>query len=412
MTSAAGKPKLLVLTTTFPRWKDDHEPPFVYELARRLTDSFEVTVLAPHTSGSLVREEFDGLSVRRFRYAPARLELLAYQGGIPARIRRKPWLVLLLPLFVGAMIASTAILLRKLKPSTIHAHWIIPGGWIASFVRRVLRQPARLVVTVHGGDIFGFRHPIFRYLKKSTLYQADCVTVVSKAIGEELLHLGVNPDKIRVRSMGVDIPKNCKSRLNPPIPTLVYAGRLVEKKGIDTLIRAAAIVSDVVPEIRVVIAGHGPIEPELKQLANQLGIHDKVSFSGPYTLEQLPGIYARASLAIFPFRAIPNIDQDGLGLAVLEAMSCEVPVLASDLQPLDDILSHGRTALRAPADQPEAFAEQIIDALNNPDAAAERAARARMLVEKEFAWPKVAARYSDYLVNDHSNPVPPYPGDN
>ncbi|RPJ15456.1 MAG: hypothetical protein EHM37_03645, partial [Deltaproteobacteria bacterium] len=64
------KPAVLVLTSTFPRWEGDVEPPFVYELARRLTDSIVVHVLAPHAPGSKRREILDGVHVHRFRYGP------------------------------------------------------------------------------------------------------------------------------------------------------------------------------------------------------------------------------------------------------------------------------------------------------------------------------------------------------
>ena len=80
MSESTGKLRLLVLTSTFPRWHGDHEPAFVFDLARRLTDRFEVTVLAPHAPGALAEEYMDDVRVHRFRYAPERLELLAYEG--------------------------------------------------------------------------------------------------------------------------------------------------------------------------------------------------------------------------------------------------------------------------------------------------------------------------------------------
>ncbi|HEY0675481.1 MAG TPA: hypothetical protein VGD25_04670, partial [Immundisolibacter sp.] len=81
MAEPASRPRLLVLTSTFPRWVGDHEPPFVFELSRRLAQQFEVHVLAPHAPGAQLQETLDGVHVQRFRYAPEPLQQLAYDGG-------------------------------------------------------------------------------------------------------------------------------------------------------------------------------------------------------------------------------------------------------------------------------------------------------------------------------------------
>jgi len=82
---ALNKPTLLVLASTFPRWKGDTEPRFVYDLCLRLKEEFSVVILAPHAKGTKQQEKMDGLQVYRYRYAPEGLENLAYEGGITAR---------------------------------------------------------------------------------------------------------------------------------------------------------------------------------------------------------------------------------------------------------------------------------------------------------------------------------------
>ena len=80
--------KLLVATSTFPRWKNDTDPPFVHELAKRLTGDLDVTVLAPSYPGALAREEMSGLQVYRFRYFFKKLELLAGSEGILPTLKK------------------------------------------------------------------------------------------------------------------------------------------------------------------------------------------------------------------------------------------------------------------------------------------------------------------------------------
>src|SRR5690606_35496267 len=77
-----SRPRLLVLTSTYPRGDGDPEPGFVHELARRLVGRFQVTVVCPHAVGAATREDMDGVHVVRYRYAPERWETLVNDGGI------------------------------------------------------------------------------------------------------------------------------------------------------------------------------------------------------------------------------------------------------------------------------------------------------------------------------------------
>ena len=83
------KKKLLVMTSTFPRWKNDTNPPFVYELSKRLVDDFEVTILAPSFPGAKKDEVMDKMTVHRFRYFFSKFEKLAGSGGILPTLKKK-----------------------------------------------------------------------------------------------------------------------------------------------------------------------------------------------------------------------------------------------------------------------------------------------------------------------------------
>ena len=116
------RPRLLVLASTYPRWAGDSEPGFVHELSRRLADRFEVAVSCPHAPGALPQESMDGVEVHRYRYAPARWESLAYEGGIVTNLRRHPWKWLLLPGFFLAQAWSAWRLVARFRPHVVHAH--------------------------------------------------------------------------------------------------------------------------------------------------------------------------------------------------------------------------------------------------------------------------------------------------
>ncbi len=128
--------RILVLTSTFPRWSGDREPPFVFELCKRLAETNEVTVLAPHCRGAVAEERIgERLRVRRFRYAPELLESLAYEGGILEKLRLARWRHLLVPAFFLAEAWAALRAIRRERPDVIHAHWIVPQGVVALVAR-------------------------------------------------------------------------------------------------------------------------------------------------------------------------------------------------------------------------------------------------------------------------------------
>ena len=82
------KKNLLIVTSTFPRWKNDTDPPFVFELAKRLTDAFNITVLAPNYPGALADETVEEIKIHRFRYFLKKFEILAGSEGILPTLKK------------------------------------------------------------------------------------------------------------------------------------------------------------------------------------------------------------------------------------------------------------------------------------------------------------------------------------
>ena len=399
MTDDKGKPRLLVLTTTFPRWPGDHEPPFVFELARRLTDSFDVTVLAPHAPGAAREETTDGVAVRRFRYAPDRLERLAYDGGIPTRLRRHPWLALLLPSFLLAQIGAALQLTRQQQPAVIHAHWLIPGGLVGAIVKELLPGKRRLLITAHGADVhLRDRWPI-RALKGLAIDSADTVTIVSRALRDRVRPFVPEGTRLEVASMGVDLhARYIPGQQKRPTATLVFAGRLVEKKGVADLLEAMPRVRDRRPGVRLLIAGHGPLEQELRAHAERLHIDDAVEFLGSVANERLPDTLRRASVAVLPFRTADDGDTEGLGLVAVEAMGCGIPVIVGDVPAIHDVVTHAETGWIVPPGDPAALADAILQLLDDPALANRLAENARRHAVRTFDWSVVAGRYRMLLL--------------
>jgi glycosyltransferase involved in cell wall biosynthesis len=395
-----AKPRLLVLTSTFPRWRDDPEPPFVFELSRRLTDAFDITVLAPRAPGSLDHEIMDRLKVIRFPYFIRRWENLAsHGGGILNRLRANPLNYLLIPLFLLGELWALIGLLRRQPIDIIHAHWLIPQGLVAVLARWLTRRPVPLVCTSHGGDLYALQGAAMRRIKQGIMHASDRVSVVSTAMSTECRAMGIPAEKIAIISMGVDM----KERFTPnPLywrneHQLLFVGRLVDKKGLPSLFRAMPQVLLRQPRACLTIAGGGPQEPELRRLVRELGIHTQVEFLGMVSQTQLPKLYRSATLFVAPFIITPSGDQEGLGLVLVEASGCCCPLIGGDVPAVRDVIQDGQTGILVDASNPAALAEAIIGLLGDPDLRHRLATNARQYCCQIFDWASVAERYARLL---------------
>ena len=399
--------KILVVTSTFPRWSGDTDPTFVYELSSRLVDrDAEVHVLAPHTKGALRSEIVDDLNVHRFRYFFSPWETLAYGTGILDKLRANPLNYFLIPFFLVGMTIAVYRLLQREQFSVIHAHWLIPQGFACAVALLCTRDAPPLVCTSHGGDLFGLRGKLPTEIKKWVLKRARRVTVVSNYMREFLReHVATNCDP-DVQPMGVDLQARFKPNADVMRNSneLVFVGRLVEKKGVTYLLKAFSKVCEIAPYVRLRIVGDGPLRPQLTQEAEMLGISDKVEFCGSVTQAQLPAIYGRASIALIPSVIAKSGDQEGLGLVTVEALGCNCVVIASDLPAIRDIITAEENGILVKPTSSTALADTIIRLLED-DASCEKFREvARASVVDKFDWPNVAERYRR-LLHQATDPV-------
>src|SRR5690606_15811670 len=197
-----GKPGLLVLASTYPRRPDDPEPAFVHELCKRLATRFSVTALVPDAPGSDPDGVMDGVDVVRYRYAPRRLQTLVHNGGINANLKRARWKWLLVPGFVLGQYLAARRLLASRRIELIHAHWLLPQGLVAWGLAR--RNGPPYIVTSHGGDLYGLRGRLLLALKRLVASRSSGMSVVSSAMREEAVRLGLRPPSMEVLPMGVD----------------------------------------------------------------------------------------------------------------------------------------------------------------------------------------------------------------
>jgi len=390
--------RILVLASTFPRWQGDKEPPFVYELSRRLAQHFSVHILVPHAKNAALTEQFDNLTVTRFPYFFKKYQTLAYNGGILSNLKQNPWRYGLVPFFMMAEFFALVRLLRREKFDAIHAHWIIPQGLIAVLARFFVKNPPSLLCTSHGGDLFALRGKLFEKLKKFVLNQSTAITVVSQAMRKTVINFGIDSNKIQVIPMGVDVknrfvPDSSKRRNN----SLLFVGRLVEKKGLHDLLNALPLILEKHPEITLTIAGTGPDETALKNQASKLNLNQQVTFLGAVENSALPALYQSSEIVVFPSIIAKDGDREGFGLVLVEALACECAAVVSDLPAMQDIVKNNENALIFQQKNPAQLAEKVIQLLDDKELRLALGKQGRETMLNRYDWEIISTRYKSLI---------------
>ena len=392
-------PVLLVLASTYPRWPADPEPGFVHELSRRLTERYRVIVLCPHAPGAKPRETMDGVEVVRYRYAPERWETLVNDGGIVTNLKRARWKLLLVPGFVLGQAWVAWRLMRRERVDVIHAHWLIPQGLIAALLPWLPGRRVSYVVTSHGADLYALKGRLLDGIKRFVARRAAAATVVSSAMRERLAALGVPAAHIHVLPMGVDLSERFTP--DPSVPRsqheILFVGRLVEKKGLRHLIAALPQVLEGVPDAFLTIVGFGPEEAALRQQVHTLGLQAKVHFLGAVAQTRLPALYRRAALFVAPFVQAESGDQEGLPVALMEAVACGCPVVAGDVAGIEDLLGRMKPYICVDARNAEMLASCICSRLIDSSTAGLHAQAVLEEASRRVDWNRIATGYAGLI---------------
>lgn len=398
-----AKRSILTTASTYPRWHGDSSASFVHELNTRLAKDFHVVALAPYASNTRTDEVMDGVLVHRYRYMPFGWEALSYGGGIMPRIMHNWILLLQVPLFLALQLFAISRLVRKHNARVIHAHWLIPQGLVAVLYKKVFSQKTRILATVLGVDIYGLNNPLGTWMKRFVLRNVDSVTALSTALRDEVQKLGY-PRAIRICPMGVNTSDfspdkkrlALRERLNIADEFLLFVGRLVEKKGLEYLIRAMPDVLVQKPKAKLVVLGEGPLREKMEKLCRSMNIESHVLFLGPVPHKSLPEYFATADVFIGPSIQTKH-DSEGLGLVFAEAMSCGTPVITTDLPAIRDVVTDKLTGFIVAQRDAAAISERILWVLNHGDVLKEMKANARAYVVQHFDWNAIGVEYCALL---------------
>jgi glycosyltransferase involved in cell wall biosynthesis len=379
--------KVLFLTHSFPRTPGDAPGSFVLRLATALrAEGIDTSVVAPAARGLEHHDRIEDIPVERFRYAPRKYETLAYGGNMATQVQAS-WSAKVTMLgFLGAEFRSAVQARREFEPDLIHAHWWFPNGLVGTWLAKMSGKP--LVTTLHGTDVrlartVAFARPGFRHV----MNHSAAVTAVSRWLAAEAQQVVSSPPPIVApMPVAVDLftPSTNGARERN---RLLFVGRLNKQKGIELLLHAVSRMPD--RSIHLDVVGDGDDRQTLDELAQGLGIGDRVHWHGALPQPKLADYYRRAAALV-----VPSVSE-GLGLVAVEAQLCETPVVAFDSGGLPDIVQHDRTGILVSDVDAGALAAALVSLLERDDRGAALGAAGRLHALATFAPESVARRYAD-----------------
>lgn len=407
-----------VLTHNYPRFAGDFSGTFVEALCEEMAaQGQQVTVWAPYDAAydaadAPIRDAnqrhdtgFGSVCLCLYRYAwPPKMHRLGYMRTMQSDLALRLEAYLLSPALFAAGIRTVLREAQRMRPDVLHAHWLLPNGFIAAVVSRRLGIP--LVVSVPGSDAqVAGKNVLFRSMARLTFAQADLLTANSAALRDSVVGLGADPAKFDMIIYGTDpnalTPSDAGTSdlreelsIDADVTVLLCVGRMVPKKGFDTLIRALARPELAGRNVVAVMVGNGDERAGWQRLAARLGVSMQLRWTGNVSKERIPVYYNMADALVMPSVSRPA---DGLNVCVLDAMSCGKPVVGTDVAGNPLAIVDGKTGLIVPEQDIGALARAIALLVDVPELRSAMGQAGRERIETELGWPHLARRYIQHF---------------
>lgn len=398
---------ILVIASTFPSHDGDPVPAFVKDqliALKKYDPTLRFSVLAPHdvrsnTKAYSTHEHYDEY---RFHYFwPFSFEKLAGRGIMPA-LKANPINYLLIPfLFLGEFFALLR-LTKTLKPDLLYAHWFTPQGINARWVSTLTQTP--FVFTTHASDVDVWNKiPVFgKAIVRSNAKRAKAFSAVSRRSMEKLARFFSENEWTAVSRRGQIIPMGVNIAEAQPkalktnnLLTILFVGRLAEKKGVAYLLEAFAKLETA--SARLIIAGDGPLKARLERQAAELGISDMVSFPGFVSGAEKSKLVASADVYVVPSIIADDGDAEGLPVSLMEGLAFGKICIATNESGADDILKNGKSGFLIPQKDSQALLQALEKALRLTSSERQEIEKAVIESSQQFDWRAIAKKHAEFL---------------
>jgi glycosyltransferase involved in cell wall biosynthesis len=404
--------RVLALSTSYPKHPADSTAPFVRAISHGLCKhGLEVHLLVPQHPDLDWAAGDPPVHLHAFSYAPRRwrrLHVWGYAGALVADTTLRPETIAVLPLAVASSRMALARLARRIEPHVLHAHWLLPNAPIAASVAGRLGKP--LVVSLHGSGAFmAERHPVLARAARFALRQASHVTACSRDLASRAVRLGAPEESVTAIPYGVEASAfapatgdaRARARLELGVAddtfVILAVGRLVAKKGFEFLIRALETIQDSGTQPLLVIAGEGDLESRLKDVASESGTTERVVFLGNVDRERIGRLFAAADTLAVPSIHDDAGNVDGLPNVVLEGLASGLPLVASGIAGIPDVIRHEQNGLLVPEKESGALSSALRRLAVDPGLRHRLGGAARRVVEESLDWDSITARYARIL---------------
>jgi glycosyltransferase involved in cell wall biosynthesis len=380
-------PEITILTTSFPRFEGDSAGRFICNFARELSS---VRVIAPHDSA--VVKDVHPFPVEHFRYFfPESCQSLVYGAGMASRLKGNALRIFQLPFLLGSFFLSA--LKSAGQTQIFHAYWTL-AGLVAIAVKFFTATP--VVINLWGSDILFTKLPVIWYLLCKTLNRADAIICESQHFADQLIAKGISRQLITVLPNGIDLeqfkpldkmPLRKQLELPDDRPLIVTVGNLSARKGHQYLLTALPKILESCGPVQVVIVGEGEFRSATESMIAKLNLADHVFLTGFQTGKTIPHWLNAADIFVLPslLEGTPNI--------LLEAMACQLPVVATDVGGIGCVIEDGVNGLLIPPRSDTRLAEAVISLLQDPALRERLSAKAGNTVHSQYgSWKQQSAK--------------------
>ncbi len=367
------KENICFITASYPDYEGSYRGSFIKKIVSLLKrDGYRISIVTPRIfSKSKLTEIHEGEKIYRFPFFSEEKLLVEYT--------KIPILRMVSYLFSGILKSYKVI--KKEKCRLIHAHWVIPTGFIAVLVGGILRIP--VIVSAHGSDIsvFSRRSSLLRKITKFVLRKANLITSNAYHLTKEMAKLGIPQKKIIRIVLGIDPDEFSEEiSLTRDENITISVRNLTPLYNVKLLIKAVPLVVKELPQARFIIAGDGSERENLERLRKELKVERYVNFVGGLPHNEL--LEFLASSAVYVSTSL----SDGTSLSLLEAMHYGAFPVVTDITANREWIKDGENGFLVPTDDGEVLGKKIVEALKNSDVRETARKINRKIIEEKALW--------------------------
>ncbi len=390
--------KIGVITSAYPEFKDDPHGIFVHRLMQEISkQGHDILVIAPYTGG---KKEYtlEGINVERYNYFyPRRFQKLCGRSGMIDNV--KEGFLVKLQIF-SFLFFNVFYSLSKLKDMDIvHVQWPIPNGLGALFLKKIYKIP--YINTIHGEEVYLSKRYHTLFALKWLVNNSSKTITNSSATRDSCLEVGLNGEKFEVIPFGVNTNffKPLNILKNDKYFQILSVGYLIERKGHEYLIKAIKKVLKKHDDVRLKIVGSGPLKSKLINLINELKLKSKVEIVDNIPDEKLLFLYNSSDLFVLPSIVDSQGNTEGLGVVLLEAMACGLPVIGSDVGGISDIIKNGENGILVSQKNIVNLTTEINKMIENEFLLKKYSFKGYEMIYRSFNWNKISENYLKIMIN-------------